>query len=85
MRVDETEGILQVGEVPVIVRRDSRSLEDHNQAFRSGADGAYREVLAFVTDRLERAAPYTDTRPLSEMVIFLTDKIQEASHARPPA
>jgi hypothetical protein len=83
MRVDETEGILQVGEVPIIVRRDSRSVEDHTQAFRSGADGAYRKALSYVLERIASAPPYTDTRALTDMVVFLTDNIEEvASSAR---
>lgn len=86
MRVDETEGILQVGEVSVIVRRDSPREADHSQAFRSGAERAYRDALLYVAERIEKAPPYTDTRALSDMIVFLTDRIQEvAADARTSA
>lgn len=72
----ETDGVLQVGEVPVIVRRASPVEADHSEARRGGRDSAFRETLAFI-DRAEATAPpYTDTRPWAALRIFLNDQIQ---------
>jgi hypothetical protein len=73
----ETEGIIQVGELPVIRRRERAIFEDHSQALRSGREQAFNETLAFVIERNAEAGPYDDTRPWSEMVTFLTDRIRD--------
>lgn len=73
----ETEGILRIGEVPVIRRRDRPIPTDHSQAKRSGREAAFGEVLAFAIKRLGAVAPYEDTRPWSEMITFLQDRIRE--------
>jgi hypothetical protein len=72
----ETEGILQVGEIPVIRRRDRIVFQDHSQAERSGAERAYQETLAHVLEQQAAAGPYDDTRPWSNMIIFLQDRIR---------
>lgn len=74
---DETEGILQVGEIPVIRRRDRFFEPDHSQALRSGREKAFHEALAFVLQRAATTGPYDDTRPWSEMMTFLRDRIRD--------
>lgn len=74
--VAEADGILQVGEVPVVIRRDSSVEENHDQAYRSGAENAYRRTLVYVEDRIRMAGRYDDVRPLQDLVVWLTDSIQ---------
>jgi hypothetical protein len=73
----ERDGVLQVGEVPVIRRRDRVIFETHSQAWRSGREDAYGEALAYVLERHAAAGPYDDTRSWSEMETFLRDRIKE--------
>lgn len=79
----ETDGILLVGEISVVRRRDSPREENHDQAWRSGRESAFREVQAFVGDRLLHAGPFDDTRPLTELETFLIDRLTEVPHATP--
>lgn len=74
---DERQGILRVGEVPVIRRRDRIVFEDHEQARRSGAEKALQESLAFALAGLAATPAYEDTRPWSEMITNLQDRIRE--------
>lgn len=76
--MNEAEGITQVGEVPVVTRRDSPVFADHEQAFRSGQEKALREVASYVSDAHRRAGQYDDTRPWVELRLFLNDKLREA-------
>jgi hypothetical protein len=71
----EYDGIMQVGEVPVIIRRDSAVAEDFSQAYRSGGEHAYRDALERTEELLRHAEPYTDTRSLIELKAFLIDRI----------
>jgi hypothetical protein len=73
----ETEGILQVGELPVIRRRERVISGDHSQAFRSGAEKAYGEMLEYANAKLAAVPPYEDTRPWGEMILFLRDRIKD--------
>lgn len=75
----ESDGIVQVGEVPVVIRRVSVVSEDFTQAQVSARDEALREVDLWVSERIERAPRFTDTRPLTELRTFLADKIREAA------
>jgi hypothetical protein len=73
----ETEGILQVGELAIVRRRERIVEADHAQAFRSGRGKAFDEMLAYALDRFRKAGPYDDTRPWTEMVTFLRDRIRD--------
>lgn len=76
---DERDGVLQVGEIPVVIRRD-RSLEtDYNQTYRSGRESAFRETLAYVEEQHSRTPAYENTLPWREMRVFLTDRIRECN------
>lgn len=77
MDADETTGVLRVGEVPVVIRRDSPVETDHAQAFRSGAEEAYKKTLAYVAAAEANTPPYTDMRPYADLSTFLLDRIQE--------
>jgi hypothetical protein len=74
---DETDGILVVGEVPSIIRRQRINEENHDQAWRSGRESAFGETLAYVEQRFRAAGAYDDTRPWTEMTTFLQDRIRE--------
>lgn len=73
----ERDGILQAGEVPVIIRRDSPRAADFSQARRSGAEAAYKDVLTYLDIAESTCPPYTDTRPYGDMRTFCQDKIRE--------
>ena len=73
----ETDGIVQVGEVPVIIRRDSPSEVDFSQTERSAREGALKEMLAFVEETERTSPPYTDIRPYAIMRTWVLDRIQE--------
>jgi hypothetical protein len=75
----ETHGIRAIGEVPVVIRRDSVVEADHSQAYRSGREAAFQEVLAYARQQHERTGRYDDTRPWIEIRLFLTDKIKETA------
>jgi hypothetical protein len=72
----ETDGILQVGEVPVIVRRDSPREENHQEAHRSGRESALREMLVFINESEAAAPPFTDLRPYANLRTWVTDKMR---------
>lgn len=77
----EYDGIVQVGEVPVVIRRDSPVESEHDQAYRSGAEAAFRQVFQFV-DMAERSSPaYTDLRPYANLKTFVSDRITELGQA----
>jgi hypothetical protein len=74
---DEREGILQVGELPVIRRRTSVQDVDISQALRSAREGELGAALAFVLERRAAIRPYEDYRPWDEMTLYLQDRIRE--------
>ncbi len=73
----ERDGIVQVGEIPVIRRRDRFVEDGHSQAFRSGREAALGDMLEYATGRLASTGRYEDTRPWSEMIIFIRDRIRD--------
>jgi hypothetical protein len=75
----ETDGIAQVGEVPVVLRRMSEHEADHTEARKSARIEALREVGDFVQMRLDAAGPYDDVRPWVEMRIWIADRIRDAA------
>lgn len=77
----ETEGILRVGEVPLLRRRDRITFEDHAQAYRSGRESAFGEMLAYVLAAEAQVPAYEDTRPWSNMARFLRDRIRDNGSA----
>jgi len=79
----ETEGILQVGEVPVVIRRDSAVEADHSQAVRSGRQSAFEDALRYVDLAQSSAPPFTDLRPYADLRTFLLDKIRETANGTP--
>ena len=85
MDAQETDGVLQVGDIPVVVRRDSPSATDHSQAWRSGAEKAYKDVLTYLDLAEESCPPYTDTRPYAELRAFCNDKIRAVMANGPAA
>jgi hypothetical protein len=76
-RPDETHGIVAVGEVPVVIRRDSRHEADHTAAFRGGRVSALEETTLFVRGLLESLPQYENPLMLQQMLVFLGDKIRE--------
>jgi hypothetical protein len=74
---DEREGILQIGELPVVRRRERIVFEDHAQAYRSGREDAFQAALVFVLQQHAATPAYEDTRPWSQMTTFLRDRIME--------
>lgn len=74
----ERHGVLNVGDVPLVIRRDAFVEIDHSQAVRSAKEAAYREMLVYVKKRYEETPAYEDTRPWIEMRLLLSDKIKEA-------
>ena len=74
---DETDGILRIGEVPVIRRRDRIVFNDHAQAIRSAREAAFGEVLAYVLKCHAATPKYEDTRPWMNLEIFLRDRIRD--------
>jgi hypothetical protein len=82
--MDETDGILAVGEVPVVSRRDPLVQQNHDEAFRSGQRKAFTIVLDEVVRSLGQAGPYDDTRTMQAMISFLTDRIKEVTDATAP-
>lgn len=72
----EYDGILRIGEVPVVIRRDRVVESDHAQAYRSGAVAALTDVAAYVTRCLAAAGPYDDTRSLLDLQMYLADRIR---------
>ena len=61
-----------------MIRRRDRFVEsEHSQAFRSGREAALRDMLEYANARLHGTAQYEDTRPWSEMIIFIQDRIRD--------
>lgn len=77
----EYDGIVQVGEVPVVIRRDSPVEADHDQAYRSGAEAAFRQVFQFVDMAERNSPPFTDLRPYANLKTFVSDRITELGQA----
>jgi hypothetical protein len=75
-RAFEYDGIAAVGDLPVVIRRDSAVEHDHSVAMATGRREALSEVLGYVESRLAQAGAYDDTRPLSDMVVYLADMIR---------
>lgn len=73
---DEKAGILEVGEFPVIRRRDAQTEADHTEAMRSGRRTALQEVLAWTIEEHGRCGPYDDTRPWIRIRLQLADMIR---------
>jgi hypothetical protein len=74
---EETGGILQVGEVPVVRRRDPLVEIDHTEALRSGRREAYADAVDFAQGLLAQRGAYDDTRPLQQMLEYLADRIRQ--------
>lgn len=74
---DERDGILTVGEVPVIVRRDSYHEADHTAAVRGGRVSAFTETAEFAKGLLAALPRYENPLLLQQMLTFLGDKIRE--------
>lgn len=75
--MDEQEGVVQLGEVTIISRKDSPSDMDHAEAYRSGARDAYQAVDDWAVTKQELVGPYEDTGTLAELRLFLADIIRE--------
>jgi len=75
---EETDGILRVGEVPVVSRRDVLVELDHKEALRAGRREAYEDAVVFAQGMLAQQGAYDDTRPLQQMIDYLADKIRQA-------
>lgn len=74
---DEREGILQVGELPVIRRRSSVQDVDISQALRSAREKELNAALAFVLEQRAAIGRYDDPRPWDHMTLYLQDRIRE--------
>ena len=74
---EDTDGILRVGEVPVVRRRDPLVEIDHAEALRSGRIAAYEDAVGFAQGLLSRLGRYEDTRPLQQLIDYLADKIRQ--------
>jgi hypothetical protein len=73
----ERDGILAVGAVTVIRRRDSEVEENYTEALRAGAVRAFQEASLQAQGLLASSPPYSDTRPIEEMITWLADKIRQ--------
>jgi hypothetical protein len=77
-RQTEYDGVVAVGEVPVIIRRDSVAEFDHAEAKRAGRGEALAEVAVYVADRIRMAGAYDDVRALEDLQTHLADMIRQA-------
>lgn len=75
----ETDGIVQLGEVPVVVRRESEHAADHTEAVKAARIEALREMEAFVTECEERTPRFEDTRPYRYLRTWIADRIRDAA------
>lgn len=78
----ETDGIQQVGEIAVVVRRDSSSVVDPEQAYRSGATAAYSTIARWAVERAAAFGPYEGTGILTELQELLADRIREVNDGK---
>lgn len=74
-----TEGLTAVGEITSRTMREARQEPDFLNARAAGASFAYMSCLVWVQDRIRAAGPYDDTRSLTEMVVWLSDRIRETN------
>lgn len=72
----ERDGIIAVGAVTIIRRRDSEVEENYNEALRAGAVSVLTEAILMVEGLIASAGPYDDTRMGREVVTWMQDKIR---------
>ena len=72
----ERDGIIAVGAVTVIRRRDSMVEENYNEALRAGAVNVLTEAILVAEGLIASAGPYDDTRKIGELIIWMQDKIR---------
>lgn len=77
--MEEMNGVLRLGEVPVVARKNALGAEDHAQAYRSGATDAYQSVADWAAQRMAELPQYEDTGLLAELQGYLADRVREAS------
>lgn len=77
-RAFEYDGVAAVGELPVVIRRDSAVEADHSQAKTAGRREALAEASQYVQARLDSAGAYDDTRFHQEMLVHLADMIRDS-------
>lgn len=66
-----------MGQVPVIVRRDSYHEADHTAALVGGRVAAFRETAEFVDQLLAGLPQYENPLMLQQLQVWLGDKILE--------
>lgn len=76
-RAFEYDGVVAVGDITVIGRRNRIAEENHEVAYQTGRREALAEVLAYAEDRLAAQGVYDDTRPLTELIGHLADMIRQ--------
>ena len=72
----ERDGIIAVGAVTVIRRRDSEIEENYSEALRAGAVNVLTEAIQVAEGLVASAGPYDDTTRVGELITWMQDKIR---------
>jgi hypothetical protein len=75
-RAFEYDGVVAVGEVPVIIRRDSPREADFSNAAKKAAFDAYTDVAEYIEARIAAIPRYEDPTPLKDLLQFVADRLR---------